>query len=327
MEKTYKINMNNDNLENLLETYRKKSWKEPPLYLKRKVMNRIEEEEVKREHIFNRIIANIKDFLFENKTQVLSFALSMLVLLVFTTGILLNYINVNSNMIGNNNINMLMENIEHIDNSNDNIQNAIPIKIYSVEETSESAKISVNGEDVPNIESNLLMELNNNYNHVKVNNGAINLQIEGAGYIKAHEGTVFKIDVYQRENTMKDIYIIIDKGEIELHYIKTEGIQYEYYIEGPSAIIEMKEEAVVNVSVLDEDTIINVKKGSVNTFNNIRWNSEITNDELNLINQYVNLPENLDEDNSKIYIIDDVIEYSEYINQNYKRLIRQYIND
>jgi len=328
MRSENKINMDIGHINQLIDEYSNEMQKDPPAYLKRKVMNRIEEEEAKQEHFFSRIISNIKYFLEENHTQALSFALSMMVLIIFSVGVLLNYVNEKEKSINNQELNLFMSsNIdsETIDDSSND--NAIPIKIYSAQENQDNTTISINGEQLPSNESNLLMELNNNYNHVKVNNGAISLQIENAGNITAYEGTIFKIDVYQREETLKDIYIIIEKGEMDINFIKGGEFEYEYYVEAPSAIINLNEESSVNVSVLDQDTIINVKSGIIGTFNNIRWNPEMTNEEMRLINKYVNTPEELKEGQTKIYVMEDVAEYSQYINQNYKRLIRQYIKD
>lgn len=315
------VNIANKNIDELLKLSSLVQI-EPPGYLRQRILNKINKLGNKKYSVFNQLIEDIKLFFYRKKTPTLVFSLSLIIILFLSISVIaflenrgrLNPYNVE-----------LATNTGTTEELNNPLTKPIPIQILSEDNfsTNKEVSLSINGNNVVNPKSKL--ELNNNYNVIKVNSGSVHIEIEKYGSIIAHENSSFTLDtLYNIENEKSDIYITLEKGELDFIPIIKDFLNCNYYVETPSAIVNVVG-TIFNVEVFENDnTIIIVKEGNLLISSNIKWGSKISDEEIKVINNYVNKPVLLTAGNTEIFTMEDVIDWSEYINRNYKKLISKY---
>ncbi len=306
------INITNEYIDDLFSNYGKVVI-EPPTYLKTRIMNAIENS--KKINPVITLMESIKETIIRQRV-VIAFSLSMFVIILFSV------IAINNGIFKQNTINFAET------NNNANIiseKNSILANIYAVsdllsDENNKEIVFSIDGEKIlGSIESGLLKKVDGTYKSIFVEKGNIKLEIDGFGYIIAYEGSNFKIDK-SAVDLNKSIYFTINGGDVDFY-----SNSKEYIIETPSVTMNV-DNAEFNVSVFDNfDTIVTVKKGQVAVFNNIQWNSIITEQEIKIINEYINRPVILNAGKTDLFVMSDVIDYSKYVNSSYKRLINYYV--
>lgn len=315
--------INERDIDLLLDSYSKIEI-QVPASLQNKVMNRIERLEQKETNYLDNIINSIQKLFRSYRTPALAFSLSLIIILLLSIGTVTTVLLTKSK--SKSNINMTQT-------INPENEQSITAKVSVVKNTygndNEEASILVNGKAFKGEIDELLTRIESKDTiKIEVKKGAVKIEIDKGNHMIAYEDSVLKLSRYINDAVFGiSIHCYLKQGEIDITYNKKTASQdVAYHIETPSAKVMPGNNSEFNLSVFEnKDSVLWVKQGEIKTYSNLKWNTEMTNNDKTLLNKYVNIPTLLQEGDSDIFVMKDVINHSKYINDHYKRIIDKYI--
>lgn len=306
--------MTDKKLNELFDRY-KNYTVEPPKHLKYQIRDRISRQETTKQSHFEKFTHFIRNFFsYQKNIKALAVSLSLIVVMFFTV------ITIYNNSTFNTKDNFTMAEHHNEATSYSESSNMFEIKLHTVNKkdseiifNTQNWNITPEGKIISVGEFNVIETLDN----------PITFEVEKFGKIKMSENTFLMFELKKETLDIK-----LNKGKIDIlgkNYINS-GLKY--IVETPSSIIKTGEGDNITVTVFDnKDSIVIVNKGTAEAESNIIWNSEIKNPQKTMLSAYIKDTYTLKESDRELFVMKDIIDYSNYVNENYQRLLTRYVND